>query len=312
MRIGLVLTPLNDANLRLAAQIGVTDVVYYDMHAMPSTYEELRRIRTWIEDFGLRLSVVEGGPPNNAIVLGRPGRDGEIEHYKRCLDAMGRAGIGVLCYNFMPTSMKVARTSYLTPERGGALTSSFEWSKWDNSPVPDSPTSDEQMWENLEYFLSRVAPAAEAAQVKLAMHPDDPPLSPMCGISRIMRSVENFQRLIDTHDSPCNGLTFCQGCFSEMGADIPAAIRQLGKRIHFVHFRDTAGDVRNFRETFHDNGKTDMLAAMRTYREIGYEGVMRPDHVPLLEGETGPATGYTMMGRLFAVGYMKGLMESLT
>src|ERR1051325_9974355 len=123
MRIGLVLTPLNDSNLRLAAQIGVIDVVYYDMNAMPSTYEDLRRIRSWIGDSGLRLSVVEGGPPNNEIVLGRDGRDAEIEHYKRCLDAMGKAGIGVLCYNFMPSAMKVARTSYAMPERGGALTS---------------------------------------------------------------------------------------------------------------------------------------------------------------------------------------------
>ena len=311
MRIGLVLTPLNESNLRLAAQIGVTDVVYYDMKAMPSTCDELRRVRSYIEDFGLNLSVVEGGPPNNAIVLGRPGREAEVEHYKRCLDAMGRAGISVLCYNFMPRSMQVARTSYETSERGGALTSSFERAKWDDTPTPDAPTTDEQMWDNLDWFLRRVAPAAEAAEVKLAMHPDDPPLSPMCGISRIMRSVENFQRLIDLHDSPCNGLTFCQGCFSEMGADIPAAIRKLAPRIHFVHFRDTVGDVNNFRETFHDNGKTDMLAAMRAYHEIGYTGVMRPDHVPLLEGETGPATGYTMMGRLFAVGYMRGLMRGL-
>ena len=311
MRIGLVLTPLHESNLRLAAQIGVTDVVYYDMNGMPSTYEELRRLHGWVEEFGLKLSVIEGGPPNNEIVLGRPGREAQLEHYKRCLGAMGKAGIGVLCYNFMPASMKVARTSYHTPERGGALTSSFEWSKWDDTPVADAPTTDEQMWENLDWFLRRIIPAAEAAQVKLAMHPDDPPLSPMCGIARIMRSVEHFQRLVDLHDSPCNGLTFCQGCFSEMGADIPAAIRHFRGRIHFVHFRDTVGDTRNFRETFHDNGKTDMLAAMRTYKEIGYEGVMRPDHVPLLEGETGPATGYTMMGRLFAVGYMRGLMRAV-
>lgn len=311
MRIGLVLTPLNDSNLRLAAQIGVTDVIYYDMNGMPSTYEELRRLRLSVEEFGLQLSVVEGGPPNNDIVLGRPGRDDQIEHYRRCLGAMGKAGIGVLCYNFMPNALKVARTSYSTPERGGAMTSSFEWSKWDNTPVADAPTTDEQMWENLDYFLRCVMPAAEAAEVKLAMHPDDPPLSPMCGLSRIMRSVDNFQRLIDLHDSPCNGLTFCQGCFSEMNADIPSAIRQFRDRIHFVHFRDTVGDPRSFRETFQDNGKTNMLNAMRAYKEIGYTGVMRPDHVPLLEGETGPATGYTMMGRLFAVGYMKGLMQAV-
>src|ERR1041385_4194466 len=122
MRIALVLTPLNDSNLRLATQIGVTDVVYYDMKAMPSTAAELIRVRDWVASYGLTLSVVEGGPPNNAITLGKDGRDAEIEHYKRCLEAMGKSGVRILCYNFMPRALQVARTSYYTPERGGALT----------------------------------------------------------------------------------------------------------------------------------------------------------------------------------------------
>ena len=180
------------------------------------------------------------------------------------------------------------------------------------APVEGAIANDEKMWERLEYFLKRVVPAAEGAGVRLAMHPDDPPMS-LRGQARIMRSVENFDRLLSIVDSPCNGITFCQGCFSEMGADISQTIRHFGDKIYFVHFRDVAGEVPNFRETFHDNGKTDMHAAMRAYREIGYDGVMRPDHAPFMAGagDAGDPTGYTMLGKVFAVGYMRGLIESV-
>ncbi|MGH9161246.1 MAG: mannonate dehydratase [Vicinamibacteraceae bacterium] len=312
MRIGLVLTPLNDANLRLAAQVGVTDIVYYDMETMPFEFLELLHLRSWVEDVGLRLSVIEGGPPMNDIILGREGRDDQIERYKRALDAMGRAGIRVLCYNFLPLSVRVIRTSYTVRERGGARTSAFDAKRWASAPSnKDGVYTDEQLWDNLEYFLRRVIPAAEGAEVKMAMHPDDPPLSPMASMARIMRSVEAFERLVSIVASPSNGITFCQGSFAEMGVDIPAAIRRLARHIHFVHFRDISGTPECFRETFQDNGQTNMLEAMRTYHEVGFDGVMRPDHVPLLEGEAGMATGYTTLGRLFAVGYMRGLMEAV-
>jgi mannonate dehydratase len=96
-----------------------------------------------------------------------------------------------------------------------------------------------------------------------------------------------------------------------MGADIPALIHRFGKKIGYVHFRDVEGTAENFVETFHDDGKTDMAAAMRAYRDIGFAGAMRPDHVPQMDGEAGRADGYTMLGRLFAVGYMRGLIHAL-
>ena len=125
--------------------------------------------------------------------------------------------------------------------------------------------TDEQLWANLEYFLKRVLPVAEKANVKLAMHPDDPPLSPIRGIARIMRSVENFQRLLDLVPSPANGIDLCQGNFTLMTDDLPGVIRQFGKqkKIFFVHFRDVRGTPEKFEETFHDDGKTDMAACMR-------------------------------------------------
>jgi mannonate dehydratase len=143
------------------------------------------------------------------------------------------------------------------------------------------------------------------------MHPDDPPLPEFLGRARIMNSVESFERLVRLVPSPSNAICFCQGTFAEMGEDIPAAIRRLGPHIRYVHFRDVRGTRERFVETFHDNGPTDMAAAMRAYREIGFDGPMRPDHVPQLVGEEDGPPGYTMLGRLFAFGYMRGLMHAI-
>jgi mannonate dehydratase len=315
MKISAVVRPPTAENLRLMAQLGVGDLVYYDMQTMPLGLEALRDEQRRVERCGLRLSVVEGGPPIDRIVLGAPGRDAQIEVYKRALGNMGRLGIRTLCYNFMPQlggDAMVVRTSYATPERGGALTSSFELARFDNSRMtPAGATTDERVWENLEYFIRRVVPAAEAAEVRLAMHPDDPPLSPMWNLSRIMRSVENFERLFTLAPSPVNGLTFCQGCFGEMGADLPATIRRFGPRIHFAHCRDTAGPLTAFHETFPDNGPTDMPAVFKAYRDVGYKGFIRSDHVPRLAVEEGENDGYGLQGNIFAIGYIKGIMEPI-
>ena len=125
-----------------------------------------------------------------------------------------------------------------------------------------------------------------------------------------MNSVESFERLVELVPSPSNKICFCQGTFAEMGVDVPATIRRLGKHIRYVHFRDVRGTADSFAETFHDNGPTDMVAAMRAYREIGFDGPIRPDHVPQLAGEDDGEPGYTIKGRLFAFGYMRGLMQA--
>jgi mannonate dehydratase len=173
--------------------------------------------------------------------------------------------------------------------------------------------SEEQLWENLEYFLKATLPAAEAAGVKMSMHPDDPPISPIRGLGRIMRSVENYQRLIDLVPSPANTITMCQGNFTLMTDDLPSVIRDFGEqgKITFVHFRDVKGTVTKYQETFHDEGKTNMLACMEAYRDIGFDGVLRPDHVPTMEGDSNERAGYSSVGRLFAIGYIKGLREAV-
>jgi len=315
MKLSAVVNPPTDENLRLLAQLGVPDLVYYNMQGMPTGLEALRAEQERVARCGLRIAVVEGGPPIDRIVLGQEGRDAQIAVYQRALEAMGRLGIRTLCYNFMPqitADAMVIRTSHATPERGGSLTSGFKLAAFDRDRrTPEGPTTDAQMWDHLEYFLRRVVPAAEAAGVKLAMHPDDPPLSPLWQLARIMRSVENFERLFALAPSEVNGLTFCQGCFAELGVDQSATIRRFGARIHFAHCRDVAGTLEDFRETFPDNGPTDLVKVFQAFRDIGYRGYIRSDHVPQLITERGVHDGYGLQGNIFAIGYLKGLMEPI-
>lgn len=308
MRIALVLTPLSDENLRLAAQIGVDDVV---IRYPGQDLDELLRLCDRIRRLGLNVSVVEGYLPMDQIKIAGRGRDDEVDQIGTLIRNMGRSGIEILCYNFMAGS-DWSRTSFAIPDRGGALVSGFDADLADELPIEDvGPISVEQMWANLEYFLQRVVPVAEQAGVKLALHPDDPPMSPLRGVTRIMCSVEAFERLVALVPSPANGIGFCQGTFLEMGVDLTSTIRRLARHIHYVHFRDVLGTVPKFRETFHDNGPTDMFEALRTYKDVGFAGPMRPDHVPQLEGEAEGKPGYTLLGRLWAVGYLRGLMDAV-
>ncbi len=316
MRIAGVAKQFNDTNLKLIKQLGVDDFVYYSMQGMPSSLEELTAVKQVVENNDLRLSVIEGGPAIDQIVLAKEGRDRQIDAYIQSLRNMGRLGIRVLCYNFMPqvtSAAMVVRTSSTFAERGGALTSQYREADFRDETVVhnERPTTDDEMWDNLEYFLKRIVPVAEQEEVLLAMHPDDPPLSPLCNLSRIMRSVEHFDRLLELVDSPVNGLTLCQGCFAEMGCDLTESIRHFKDRIHFVHFRDIVGTPTDFYETFPDNGVNDMLKVIKTYRDINYQGFIRVDHVPLLAVESGDYDGYGMIGHTFAIGYLKGLMESV-
>ena len=162
-----------------------------------------------------------------------------------------------------------------TPSRGGSVVTSFDIDKVPADLTSNPPIDEAALWDNLHYFLSRVLPVAERAGVKLSMHPDDPPLSPIRGVGRIMRSIDNYRRLMDMFDSPMNTITLCQGNFTLMTDDLPGEIRRFGDKISFIHFRDVAGVPTRFSETWHDAGKTDMHACMQAYRDIGFDGVMR-------------------------------------
>ena len=312
MRLASVLTPLSDENLRLAAQCGVTDVV--DRYPGPALVD-FQRLKARVESFGLRLAVIEGFAPMDNLIYGRD--DGtELAAMKNLLRHMGEAGVPVLCYNFMAGTDWV-RTRLDVPERGGATVTEFNLADAEramnlndaDARIDEAEIDADALWANLEFFLRELLPVAEKAGVALAMHPDDPPLPSFRGKARIMNSVENFERLIALADSPSNGICFCQGNFAAMGVDIPAAIARLGPSIRYVHFRDVTGTAENFRETFHDNGPTDMPAAIRAYHAAGFDGPIRPDHVPQFAGETGEP-GYTMQGRLFAFGYIRALLQA--
>ncbi len=274
----------------------------------------LERLKATYEEEGFSLVALEDTPPMDDIRLGRPGREEQIDLFCEQLRAMGAVGIPVLCYNWVAV-YSWARTSLALPARGGALVTGYdqaEMLKAPSRPEADLAT-EERLWENFEYFLRRVIPVAEEAGVRLALHPDDPPISPVRGLGRIMRSVEAFERVVEIVPSECNGITLCQGNFALMTDDLPGLIRNFGSRgkIHFVHFRDVRGTPEAFVETFHDNGPTDMLACLEAYADIGYEGVLRPDHVPTLHGESNERPGYAFLGRLYAVGYIRGLREAV-
>jgi mannonate dehydratase len=320
IQLAEMLPPTPSALWTLASQMGLDQAVGglpfgdpLNGADAPWDFMPLLRMQQTYQSAGFKLAVIEARPPYNLVKRGLPGRDDEIAAICTMLENMGRLGIPVWCYEWM-TDFNWTRTNTSTPSRGGSIVSSFDYSLLRDAPPTElGPISDDELWANLEYFLKRVVPVAEKANVKLAMHPDDPPLSPIRGVSRIMRSVENYQRLLDLVPSPVNGITLCQGNFTLMTDDLPSVIRDFGRqgRIHFVHFRDVKGTADNFVETFHEVGKTDMLACMRAYKDIGFEGVLRPDHVPTVEGDSNDRPGYSSFGRLYAIGYIRGMRDAV-
>ncbi|TFE23468.1 mannonate dehydratase [Cohnella luojiensis] len=316
MQLAEFLTSQPNRLWRLTRQMGLDYAVgglpWEEKSEKPWDLMPLIRMKQRYADYGLNLAVIESMPTSNNIKLGTPGRDEEIDIFQQFITNMGAAGIPVLCYNFM-AQFNWFRTSTTTMTRGGAIVSSYDHSLMANAPFTSAGiVTEDQLWENLHYFLERIVPVAEEARVKLALHPDDPPMTPIRGVSRILRSADALQRAIDLVPSSYSGITMCQGTLATAGDDIPSVIRHFARqdKMFFVHFRDVRGTAEKFEETFHDDGKTDMLAAMITYYEEGFSGPARPDHVPTMDGEDNENPGYELLGRLFGVGYIKGLMEA--
>jgi len=314
MKQSLMLPAKPDIRWQLAAQLGVKYAVTKAAPELsglpdPSDLAALATVRDRFADAGFTLCALEGDEFDmSRIKLGLPGRDEDIEKYRKMLANMGKLGIGILCFNFM-AGVGWFRSRSDLEERGGALTSGFDLAEIDND-VP-LKISEEKLWNNLFYFLEAVVPAAAEAGVKLGMHPDDPPVSPLLGYSRILTSAAAYRRVFGKIKDPALGVTFCQATFRAMGEDVFELMEEFGPRLYFFHFRDIEGTRTKFRETFHDNGPTDMPKLIERLYDCAPECLIRPDHTPTMAGESNESFGYTMQGNLFATGYLRGILETV-
>ena len=307
----------DDDRLKLASQIGIRNVILgAALGKVPRDryLETLEGIKAGFKAKGMTIAGVESHPvPAEKIKLGLPGRDEEIENYCAAIEALGKAGIRMICYNFM-AGLGWYRTRVDRPERGGALTTEFDNEVAGKEGLTQwGVIGEDKIWSNIEYFLKAVIPVAEKAGVTMALHPDDPPISPLRGIGRIVISAKNYRRIMNIVPSPVNGVTFCQANFKLMGEDLESLAREwcTQKKIFFVHFRDVEGTRERFHETFHDNGPTNMVRMLQVYSQSGFDGPIRPDHAPTLEGERNDHPGYAMEGKILAIGYMRGIMNAL-
>jgi mannonate dehydratase len=314
----------SDADLRFLAALGVNHIC----SSLPArtlnanwSVEGLTKLRERVESFGIQLDMVPlplssssiSRAENPHIMLGKsPERDKEIDQICQMIRNAAKAGIPAVKYNL--TILGVVRTES-TRGRGGARYSTFVYdkAKQDGPPAESGPVSAEQMWERITYFLKHVVPVAEECKVRLCCHPHDPGMprdKGFRGVHRVLGSVEGLKRFIDIMPSKYHGLNFCQGTVAEMlenpAKEITEVIRYFGSRgkIFNVHFRNIKGRFLNFQETFPDDGDVDMIAAMRVYKEVGYDGMIMPDHAPRIDGDTGGAQAFA-----FAFGYIQALIQ---
>lgn len=300
--------------------------------------EKLQALRDRIEGVGLKFDVVESIPVHEDIKLGKPTRDRLIDNFCQNIRNCAAVGVKVVCYNFMPvfdwTRTEMAKqlpdgsftlafdaesVAQIDPEKGISLPG------WDASYKPEElkkvldeykAVGEETLWANLEYFLKKIIPVAEEANIRMGMHPDDPP-RPIFGLPRIVKNRDDLMRLVKIVDSPANGLTLCSG---SLGADlcnnIESLVREFGgmNRIPFGHLRNVAVEEDGtFFESAHLSceGSLDMARILRAYHEVGFEGYVRPDHGRMIWGETGKP-GYGLYDRALGAVYLNGLWEAIT
>lgn len=315
MKIALNLLLEKKNDLKLARQIGVKYSVRggckFGGADKPWKLENLKEVKRTYQEENLSLIAYENLlPPEKwrEIILDRPNREEEIERFCQALKNLGKLNIPIASWNW--DSYIWSRASSNLNGRGESLVTGYNHQEMKSKKEKiNVDITEEELWESLEKFLERVIPVAEEAGVKMALHPDDPPLPTVMGIPHIVNSVEAFDKILNLYPSENHGINFCQGCFSLMDINIPETIRHFGEDIVFAHFRDVKGNAKKFQETWHDNGPHDMKEIMRAYYDIDFEGPIRPDHVPTMAVEDNENPGYEIMGRLFAVGYMKGLIE---
>ena len=290
------------------------------------TLEELTDLRNAVEAEGLQLAALENFDPSHwhDVLLDGPKKKEQLENVKTIVRRLGQAGIPVMGYNF---SIAGVWGHVVGPwGRGGAESVGFlgrdgpketpipNGQVWNMTYDPDAPngtvppTSQEQLWARFEEFLHEVIPVAEESGVRMALHPDDPPMPTLRGHARLVHKPEHFQRVLDLRPSPSNALEFCQGTIAEMRGemDVYEAVDRYSKQgaIGYVHFRNVRGKVPSYHEVFVDEGDVDMIKALRIYHRNGYDGVMIPDHTPQM---TCAASWHA--GMAYALGYMRAAIQ---
>ena len=326
---------------------GVTGVITTLYDTTPGEVwetEKIKAIKKEIEDAGLKLKGIESVNIHDAIKVGSKDRDLYIDNYIETLERLGKEGIDLVCYNFMPvfdwTRSDLAKLrpdgstvlSYdqelidaINPEKimdsMDEKSNGFVLPGWEPERMAKikelfelyKDIDEEKLFDNLKYFLERIMPTCEKYGIKMAIHPDDPAWS-VFGLSRIMTSKENLLRLVNMVDSPCNGVTLCTGSLgSNPDNDIPDIIRSLKGKIHFAHVRNIVHlGPHKFDEAAHlsSDGSLDMFEIMKALHEIGFDGVVRPDHGRAIWGEVS-MPGYGLYDRALGATYLNGIWESL-
>lgn len=296
----------NDRNASLTLDVG--------RDAIP-TVDELETAKEHVTEADLTLAGIHSLPYSlyGDIMFGRNARGEAIDQIISLIENLGEVDIPILGYQWNPRGVVPMRTGPVEL-RGGAIGTGFDYEAVegvdDLAPGLDREYTEEEFWNNFEWFLERVLPVAETAGVDMALHPVDPPvLESMCGIPRLCRSVDTFEQAMRLVPSDNHGLKLCLGCFSQMGEDVTEVLRRFGERdeIVFIHFRDVVGTVPNFHETFVDEGNFDSVTVMQTLDDIGYDGYLLPDHVPQVEDDT----DWRHRGRGFTIGYLRGVIDSV-
>jgi len=341
MSIRLSLGHIDEYDDRVATfahQLGLTSVQLHTPNLLPGengywSLAELRALRERCDADGLAIDGLENVPLAHfwKIQRGLAGRDEQIDNYRTTIRNMAAVGIDLLGYNFLPTF--VWRTNMLDTGRGGAYVTSFDLDKIGDGNAlasyrltPSEPLTEpitaEQMWANHQYFLDAVLPVAEEVGVRLALHPDDPPVDvPLGGAARIFTSPASLLRAREqANNSSSWGLNFCMGTVSEMGGEdaVNEVIDTLGAAgsIFYIHFRDVQGTVPVFKECFLGEGNYHPARVIRRLHSVGFDGFMIDDHVPAMIGDpdtwmdTSPEA-YCSRARAHAIGYLQGVLNAL-
>ncbi|RBP00835.1 mannonate dehydratase [Rossellomorea aquimaris] len=338
----------NDSiSLQQIKQIPGVEGIVWALHDVPAgdewPSEKIEEVKNHAEQFGLNIDVVESVNVHEDIKLGLPSRDQYIENYKRTIEKLAAAGVKVICYNFMPV-FDWTRTELFKEMEDGSTALFFEKAKvedmdpfelvekissnsaftmpgWEPERLSKlkelfeayKQVTEEDLFNHLEYFLKEIIPVAEENNIKMGIHPDDPPFS-IFGLPRIITNKQNIKRVLSLVDSPSNGVTLCSGSLgANSGNNVADMVREFSNRIPFAHIRNVkVYENGDFIETSHrsKDGSVDILEIMKAYHEKGFTGYARPDHGRHIWGEE-CRPGYGLYDRGLGIMYLWGIWDSL-